>query len=147
MIQEFEDVVPLLEIDRVQNISHDGRREGSWIDGDGLIAIHTSSLGYNVGRKYCMHVTELGLKGLNFDGASRDSSSAPSFSSRHALRSAPAAEECAPKKAREMVFLLEELIYKAQQDKLDADVSLVNLFLRAREWMRNAFTSNLVQVI
>ena len=52
----FEDVLQMVEIDRIEDISHEARSEGSWKTENGLVAIHTSSTGYNAGRKYCFQV-------------------------------------------------------------------------------------------
>ena len=58
--EEFEDVLPLLEVERVQDLSHEARGEGGWETDEGLIALHTSPTGCNSGRKYCLQVTDTG---------------------------------------------------------------------------------------
>jgi len=52
----FEDVLQMVEIDRIEDISHEARSEGSWTTENGLVAIHTNPTGYNAGRKYCFQV-------------------------------------------------------------------------------------------
>jgi len=54
--EEFEDVLPLLEIEKVQDLSHDARSEWAWGTDEGLVALHTSLNGCNAGRKYCLQV-------------------------------------------------------------------------------------------
>ena len=49
-------MLPLLEIERVQDLSHDARSEWAWGTDEGLVALHTSPNGCNAGRKYCLQV-------------------------------------------------------------------------------------------
>ena len=54
--KESSDMIRLTDVDVLEDVSSDARREGAWELQSGILMIHTNTQGHNAGRKYCLRV-------------------------------------------------------------------------------------------
>lgn len=128
---ELDDVIPLCEIEKVENLGNVERGEGCWGTLHGLTAVSTMSTGYNMGRKY--------LISMHFPCAV--GGQAWSAATQPPLVEHPGREFTNQGQFHEC---LTKLVWEARQRALDR--SLAGKFRRSRTFVRHHFRSLNVQI-
>ena len=130
-VDVFDDVIPLHDIDSIQDLSDDSRGEGTWHHNRGMIAVHTLVRGYNLGRKYLLQVKT----------AKMNSHKGGDVSTQTVTQT-----WTSPERLRELPAVLQDIVRKAKDVENQRNASLYATFKRSRLAVRAAFQTTAVQV-